>query len=196
MSRSEVCPRAPADVDGQPWCNSHYTRQLWVWATVMALSQQRWDASWDGQGVDVDGVAVGSGGAGTMHRSNEESSSASAGKVRGLVKGSLTLTCVMGVPKRLPVLVKDAILHWEPDTSGGKIVVAAGTLRVQRIRVEEPGGGVAGGGGEGSDLPDFRLIAECVGRWVIPAGGVLVLKVCQLASEPTGLEKMSASVQS
>ena len=55
--------------------------------------------------------------------------------------------------------------------------------------------GGAGGGGEGSDLPDFRVIAGCVGRGVIPAGGVLVLKVCQLASEPTGLEKMSASVQ-
>ena len=31
----------------------------------------------------------------------------------------------------------DAILHWEPDSRGGKISVAAGTLRVQRIRVQE-----------------------------------------------------------
>ena len=122
---------------------------------------------------------------------HDESESASAGKLRVTpVKGSLTLACVMGAPKRLPVLVRNAILHWEPDSGGGKIVVAAGTLRVQRIRVVEQGGGVASGI-EG--LSNSRLIAECVGRWEIPAGGVLALNVCEL--EPTGLHPLSASVQ-
>jgi hypothetical protein len=170
-------------VDGQPWCNSHYSRQLWVWATVMALSHQRWDASWDGQGVHVNGARWGGGGASANYPPQDDTESASAGEWRvRRVKGSLTLVYLPDAPTRLPVFVKDAILHWLPDSRGGKISVAAGTLRVQRIRVEElvpVGRGEDGGAGP---IPDAhpRLIAECVGQWEIPTGGVLALEVCQL----------------
>ena len=37
-ARACACPTA-----GQPWCNSHYTRQLIGWAVPAALSGQRFD---------------------------------------------------------------------------------------------------------------------------------------------------------
>lgn len=176
VSRSQVCLRGPADVDGQPWCNSHYSRQLWVWATVMALSHQCWEASWDGQGG---GDGAPSGGVGANYPPEDDT-----GRVRR-VKGSLTLVYLADAPTPLPVFVKDAILHWEPDSRGGKISVAAGTLRVQRIRVEElVAAGHSNTGHRHTDglIPDAdpRLIAECVGQWEIPAGRVLALEVCQM----------------
>jgi len=180
VSRSQVCHRAPADVDGQPWCNSHYSRQLWVWATVMALSHQRWDASWDGQGGHVNGARWGGVGASANYPPQDDTGRASAGEWRvRRVKGSLTLVYFSDyTAQRMPVFVKDAILHWEPDSRGGKISVAAGTLRVQRIRVEQlvPAGHTDGHIPDG----DPRLIAECVGQWEIPAGRGLALEDCKL----------------
>jgi hypothetical protein len=39
-----TCSTAPGGVvDGQPWCNSHYTRQLIGWAVPLALSGQQFD---------------------------------------------------------------------------------------------------------------------------------------------------------
>lgn len=39
------CATAPGGVvDGQPWCNSHYTRQLIGWAMPLAMSGQQFDA--------------------------------------------------------------------------------------------------------------------------------------------------------
>lgn len=38
------CPSTPTgNVDYQPWCNSHYTRQLIGWAVPLALSRQQFD---------------------------------------------------------------------------------------------------------------------------------------------------------
>ena len=137
-----MCPKAPANIDGQPWCNSHYTRQLWVWSTVMSLSRQHWDATCQDRG--------------------HQGASGDA--------GCLTLVSIAGAPERLPVFIKNAILHWERDA--GRLLVAAGTMRAQRVIVQK-------------DVDEARssrlVLSDCTGPWEIPEGGaLLLLDVCRI----------------
>ena len=107
-----ACAHTRVPVEGQPWCNSHYTRQLWVWATILSLTRQEWDAASRSLRLVI----------------SHKSQSAAGGVGEAGAAGS-----------GLVVMITDAVLHWFPRTQ--RLVCAAGTMRVRRVVVVDDGAG-------------------------------------------------------
>ena len=151
--------RVPVDVDGQPFCNSHYSRQVWIWTSILALTRQRWDAASRSLTLTFSGPPPA--GASTGGREGGWGGVGGGGG-GGEAPGSAVL----------PVVISGAFLHWYPREQ--LLACAAGTMRVQRVTVVE-GGAVAHGN---------AVLTQCVGRWEVTGGGALSLQTCQLAAAP------------
>jgi hypothetical protein len=70
----------------------------------------------------------------------------------------------------MPVLIRDAILHWHPKDL--HLVVVLGTMRLHRVIVV---------GEEGDNDNSGHVLSECEGAFEIPAGGSLLLKSCVIS---------------
>lgn len=148
--RLESCARSQVQVDGQPFCNSHYTRQLWIWTTILALTRQKWDAASRSLTLTLSGPLADLSPFSGVGREGEGEGAGAAATVAGSV---------------LPVVISGAFLHWHPHAQ--QLACAAGTMLVRHVAVLQDGRG-------------NRVLSECLGEWEVPAGGALLLENCQL----------------
>lgn len=92
--------------------------------------------------------------------------------------GCLTLRMIDSAPPRLPVLVQNAVLHWEQSRE--RLVVMAGFMRLHRVRIEPAARGKAAGMNRSRGRAG--AFVECVGSFHLAAGGILELGTCLVTS--------------
>ena len=122
----------------------------------MSLTGQSWDASCGGR------------------RHDQKEGGRDAG-------GCLTLRMIDSAPPRLPVLVQNAVLHWEQSME--RLVVVAGFMRLHRVRIEPAARGKAAGMNQSRGRAGVAWnFVECVGSFHLATGGILELGTCLVTS--------------
>jgi len=145
-----ACAHTRVQVEGQPWCNSHYTRQVWVWAAV--LTRQGWDAAsqtlrlvWQSQAA-VDGEEEGGEG----------------------VPVIITSALLHWFPRAQKLVC-----------AAGRMRVRRVSVEVY-LADQGAGASPSTDGHTHTHTTHRSPSTECTGRWDVMAGGVLALDTCRL----------------